>query len=268
MKKTPNVVKRSIVPMVGIVAAACFPAASADFQSGELNIKAVQGTVMYSPDHLTWAEVKPGMTFGAGVELRTGPQSSADLAFDYSGTALRLRQNSLLELAKLDEMVVEENAIIDTRLNLESGSVVGSQRKLAKPSTFTITTPNGSATIKGTEYLVAADCTIACFRGEVAVNASHQGAPISAQVPAGFSFNPVSSQLTATASDNLSSFNRDIQAVRDYADKLKPDHGQPIKEPYCPVTPVKGHHPPPPPPRRPPPHHDHDDGHGGDHGEW
>ena len=225
---------------------------------------------MYSPDHSTWAEVKPGMTLGAGVELRTGPQSTADLAFEYSGTALRLKPDSLLELTRLDEMVVEENAIIDTRLNLESGSVVGSQRKLAKPSTFIITTPNGSATIKGTEYLVAADGAVTCFRGEVAVNASHQGASINVEVPAGFSFNPISSQVMATTSDNLSSLSRDIQTVQGSAEKLNPDSGKPIEEPYCEVTPVKGHH-----------HHDHDhdhddhgkdhdhdDGHGGDHGKW
>ena len=114
---------------------------------------------------------------GKGVELKTGPQSTADLEFDYSGTALRLRPNSLLELARLDEMVIEENTIIDTRLNLKSGSLVGSQRKLAKPSTFTIMTPNGSATIKGTEYLVASDGAVTCFRGEVAVNSFHQGTP-------------------------------------------------------------------------------------------
>jgi FecR-like protein len=272
MKNTPNVLRRSIIPVVGILAVACFPAMSSDFQSGELDIKSVQGTVMYSSDHSTWNDVKPGMTLGKGVELKTGPQSTADLEFDYSGTALRLRPNSLLELTKLDGMVIEESTIIDTRLNLKSGSLVGSQRKLAKPSTFTIMTPNGSATIKGTEYLVASDGAVACFRGEVAVNSFHQGNSVSSKVPAGFSFNPASCQVVATASDKLSSFDRDIQAVRDDADKLKPDWHDSGDDRDCEVSPVKGHH------EHDHDHdrddhgkdhdkdHNHDDGHGDDHG--
>jgi hypothetical protein len=272
MKKTPNVLMRSAVLVVGVLAVACLPAVSSDFQSGEFNIKSVQGTVRYSTDHSTWAEVKPGMTLGKGVELKTGPDSTADLEFDYSGTALRLRPNSLLELARLDKMVIEESTIIETRLNLKAGSLVGSQRKLAKPSSFTIATPNDSATIKGTEYLVASDGTVACFRGEVNVNSSRQGNLISAQVPAGFSFNPVSFQVAATASVNLSSFSGDVQAVRDDADNFKTDWHNPNEEPYCEVSPVKGHH-----------DHDHnhdhdgddhgkdgnhDGGHGDDDGQW
>jgi hypothetical protein len=264
MKKTPNVLRRSTVLVVGMLAVACFPAVSSDFQSGEFNVKSVQGKVMYSLDHSTWTEVKPGMTLGKGVELKTGPNSTANLEFDYSGTALRLRPNSLLELARLDEMVIEENTIIGTHLNLKSGSMVGSQRKLAKPSTFTITTPNGSATIKGTEYLVASDGTVACFRGEVDVDSSYQGNSVSAKVPAGFSFNPVNFKVVATTSDNLSSLSQDIQAVRDDEAKIKTDWHKPNEEPYCEVSPVKGHHG----------HghgHDHDrdgDDHGKDHGWW
>lgn len=126
----------------------------------------------YSAEHSTWSALKPGMTLREGESLRTGPDSTADLEFKYSGTALRLKSNSRLELVKLDEMVAGEDAIIDTHLNLKSGSVVGSQGKLAPPSTFTIATPNDSAIIQGTECSVAANGAVACFRGEVAVNFS------------------------------------------------------------------------------------------------
>ena len=247
----------------------CLPALSSDIQSREVYIKSIEGTVTYSLDHSTWSALKPGMTLQKGDALRTGPDSTADLEFKYSGTALRLKPNSLLELAKLDEMVAGEDVIIDTRLNLESGSVIGSQDKLAPPSAFTIATRNGSAIIKGTEYSVAADGAVACFRGEVAVNSSQHGNVVSAEVPAGFSFNPAKGQVVATSPSDLSNFSRDLWTVRDCAQELTIDRGKRCKEPYPPVSPVHGHHG----------HHgfgppgkDHDHGygddHGGGHGYW
>ncbi len=184
----------------------------------------------------------------------------------YSGTALRLRPDSLLELARLDEATVENSVIIDTSLNLKAGSLIGSQCKLAKPSTFTITTPDDSATIRGTEYLVTSAGAVTCFRGEVAVNASHPGNPISAEVPAGFSFDPATRHVAATAPANLMSSSRDMQAVRENSDRLGSsgdgfnrddcdgDHGHDHD-----ASPHRGHH-----------HdhdHDHDDNHGHDHGD-
>jgi len=267
MKRAVIMKARPIPLAVGMLTMMCVSAPASEVQSGELSIKSVQGMATYSTDHSTWAALKPGMVLAKGAELKTGPDATADLEFEYSGTALRLRPDSVLELAKMDEVVAEENVIVDTRLNLKAGSLIGSQCKLARPSTFTITTPNGSATIRGTEYLVTAAGAVICFRGEVAVNASRQGSPVSAEVPAGFSFNPATGQVTATASANLVSSSHDIQAVRDDSDKFGTggdrfnhlddcdgDHGHDHD-----VSPHKGHH-----------HdhdHDHDDNHGHDHGD-
>lgn len=262
MKKLLNASKHSVVLAFGISMVVCLPALCSDVQSREVYIKSIQGTVTYSMDHSTWSALKPGMTLGKGDALRTGPDSIADLEFKYSGTALRVKPNSSLELAKLDEMVAGEDAIVDTRLNLESGSVVGSQDKLAPPSTFTIATPNGSAIIKGTEYSIAADGTVACFRGEVAVNSSQHGHEVSIEVPAGFSFNPAKDQVVATAPNKLSSFGPDLQAVHVNADKLTIDRGNHCKEPYPPVSPVHGHHGHHGHHGLGPPDKDHDHGHG------
>jgi hypothetical protein len=250
----------------GMFAAVCLPAFASEVQSGELSVKSVQGNATCSMDHSSWAPLVPGMVLGKGAELETGPGATADVEFEYSGTVIRLRPDSVLELARMDEVVAGENIITDTRLNLKAGSLIGSQRKLAKPSTFTITTPNGSATIRGTEYLVTAAGVVTCFRGEVAVNSSRPGSPTSAEVPAGFSFNPATGQVAATASANLLSSSHDMQAVRGDSDKLGTG-GDGFNRDYCDgdhghdhdVSPHKGHH-----------HdhdHDHDDNHGHDHGD-
>lgn len=258
MRTTLNVSGWSVVLASGMYCVVCNHAEASDLQSGELQVKSIQGSVVYSTDHSTWADLKPGMTLGQGAQLKTGPDASADLDFEYSGTALRLRSNSQLELTRMDEVVADGNVIIDTRLDLTAGSLVGSQDKLEKPSTFTILTPNVSATIRGTQYVVSSDGAVTCMRGEVAVTASsHQGSPISAQVPAGFSFNPVTSQVTATAPANLPGSNRDIQTVQFNVDKLGNGdrYSHPGQDPDCEVSPHKGHH-----------HHDHDHDHDQGHG--
>ncbi|HKW27915.1 MAG TPA: FecR domain-containing protein, partial [Verrucomicrobiae bacterium] len=205
---------------MGMLAMMCASAPASELQSGGLSIKSVQGMATYSMDQSSWAALKPGMVLREGAELKTGPDATADLEFQYSGTVLRLRPDSVLELTRLDEVVAEENVIIDTRLNLKAGSLIGSQRKLAKPSTFTITTPDDSATIRGTEYLVTSAGAVTCFRGEVAINASREGSVVSAEVPAGFSFNPATGQVAATTSASLVSSSHDIQIMRENADKL------------------------------------------------
>ncbi|HTQ50081.1 MAG TPA: FecR domain-containing protein [Candidatus Acidoferrales bacterium] len=256
MRTTLNVSGWSLILASGVFFAVWGRADASDLQSGELQVKSVQGSVVYSTDHSTWTELKPGMTLGQGARLKTGTDASADLDIEYSGTALRLRSNSQLELTRMDEVVADGNVVIDTRLNLTAGSLVGSQDKLEKPSTFTIRTPNDSATIRGTQYVVSADGAVTCMRGEVAVTAaSHQGSPISAQVPAGFSFNPVTSQVAAIAPANLPGINRDIQTVQFNVDKLGNGdrYSHPGENPDCEVSPHKGHH-----------HHDHDHDHGHD----
>jgi hypothetical protein len=258
MKNTLNVPRRSVFFAFALWAGVCLPAISSDVLSGELQIKSLQGQVTYTTDHATWADLKPGMVLTQGAALKTGPDSTADLELAYSGTELRLRPDSLLELVRMDEVVAEENVIIDTRLNLKSGSLIGSQHKLAKPSTFTIMTPKDSATIRGTEYLVSSDGGVTCMRGEVAVNSSHQGGPVTAQVPAGFSFNPATARVVATATAHITGFSQDIQCVRKNADKLG-NRGKGFND--CDsdgdhdhdVSPVKGHD------------HDHDHDHGDDH---
>ncbi len=249
MKKALRMLMRPIPLALWILALMCVSATASERQSGGLTIKSVQGTANYSMDHSSWTALKPGMVLGKDAELKTGPDSTADLEFEDSGTVLRLRPDSLLELTRLDEVVAEENVIIDASLNPEAGSILGSQRKLAKPSTFTITTPNDAATIRGTEYLVTSAGAVTCYRGEVAVTSSHPGNPKSAEVPAGFSFNPATGQVAATGSANLANSSRDNQTVRENADKLGTgglnfngddcdgDHGHDHD-----VSPHRGHH--------------------------
>ena len=248
---------RMIIPTGCALAAIGLSTASAEIQPGEVRIESIQGAVTYSTDQSTWLEVKPGLVLQKGATIKTGPGASADLVLEYSGTVLRMTSDSALGLGRLDQEVAGENVISETSLNLKSGSVLGSQRKLAKPSTFEITTPRSVASIRGTEYAVRADGAVSCFRGEVSVrydSPQHSGST-QANVRAGYSFNPATGRVAATTPESFGHFAGDIGAVRVHALACSGRGGGHPEEPRCPVSPTHGHG-----------HgHDHDHGHGHDH---
>jgi hypothetical protein len=259
---------RGICPATVILAAIGLSTASAEIQSGEVRINSIQGTVTYSTDHSTWRAVTPNQVLQSGAELKTAADSSADLVFDYSGTVLRMAPDSVLELAKLDKELAGENTIVETSINIKAGSIVGSQRKLAKPSKFEIVAPGVLATIRGTEYAVGADGKVACFTGAVSVNYdSPRGGSLETMVPAGFSFDRLSGLVMATSPNSLSGYSPAVTAVRACAQSCNGGGNGHIDEPKCPISPVKPPHKPPhkpPPPPHKPPHHD--NGHGNDNG--
>jgi hypothetical protein len=151
--------------------------------------------------------------------------------------------DSLLELAKLDKEIAGENILIETSLNLNSGSIVGSQRKLAKPSKFEIAVPGVVVTIRGTEYAVRADGTVTCFSGAVSINynSPQRVGSVQAEVPEGFTFDPASRQVRATTSDCLRNFAGDVHTVRENAKACCGGSGEHCEEPRCPISPTHGH---------------------------
>jgi hypothetical protein len=160
----------------------------------------------------------------------------------YNGTVLRLTPNSELRLEKLNRQDAGEETITETSLNLLTGSLVGSQRKLATPSTFEIKIPGGSATIKGTEYLVRADGAVTCISGSVKViyNLPHNGGSVQVIVPAGYSFNPATGQVVKTTGQYLQNIIADINTVRVNAQVFKAGGATVVVKPEEPVTPTKG----------------------------
>jgi hypothetical protein len=153
--------------------------------------------------------------------------------------------DSILRFDRLDKMPAGEVGLTMTRVSLLSGTLIGSQHKLVRPSEFEVRLPNGVAKIVGTEYSVRADGTVACLSGTVSVayNPPGNGSPVSVSVAAGFSSDPATGKIAPTSTAYLQNITPDIQAVRnndaagnvgqptpiiDYSiDRISPTHGQP-----------------------------------------
>jgi len=213
----------------------------AEVQSGQVLIQGVKGAATYSTGD-RWMPLKENMTVGRGAVLKTSADSTVDLILQHSGTVLRLTPNSTLSFDKLNKEAAGEEVITETSLNLVEGSIVGSQRKLASPSTFEINLPSGVATIKGTEYLVRADGAVTCLSGSVSVNYNlpHNGGSVRVLVPAGFSFNPATGQVVATSQAFLQNIVADINTVRQNAQVFKAGASTVVVKPEGTISPTAG----------------------------
>src|SRR4051812_23835719 len=158
---------RKSINSFGAMLAFLLMVASVRGETASIQIKSVQGRVLYSIDHQTWLSAEPELVLAPGSVLKTVDNSSADLILKDSSTVLRMTPGTVLEMKRLDKTVAGEQVITETGLVLKSGSIVGSQRKLARPSHFDIALPDGVATIRGTEYVIRADGAVSVVSGAV-----------------------------------------------------------------------------------------------------
>jgi len=232
----------SLVALSAAILLASSLFANAEVQSGQVFIQAVKGDATYS-DGGAWLPLKERSVLNRGTTIKTGRDSTVDFMLQYNGSALRLTPDSSLRFEKLDKEGAGEAYVTETSLNLISGSLVGSQRKLANPSKFEISLPSGMATIKGTEYLIRADGAVTCVSGSVTViyNKSHNGGSVQVTVNAGFSFNPATGKVVPTTSGYLQNIISDINTVRQNAQAFKAGGATIVVKPEEALSPTRGH---------------------------
>jgi hypothetical protein len=192
-------------------------------QSGQVLVEAVSGTVQYSLDDVTWKPLPADISVPAGATIKTAEGSTADLMLLYNGSVLRLTPNSKLRLEKLLTQKAGEETVTDTRLKLLEGTLVGSQRKLHKPSQLAIATPGATAVIMGTEYVVNASGAVSVLSGTVSVNYNlpGNGGDIKVTVLPGQSFDPATGTVVPTNPTFLQDLIAHIDTVKRNAEVFK-----------------------------------------------
>lgn len=244
----------------GMFFGTCLTTLSAESQAAELLVQSVRGQGSYCADKVNWLPLAPDVVLTQGAILRTEGNSTADVVIKSSGTALRLNPSTLLEVTRLEKEVAGEEVITRTALELRTGALIGSQRKLENPSTFQIQTRAGTVTIRGTKYLVKADGTVRCFTGSIWMdNNSVGGTEPGIAVPAGFSFDPATKAISAIEPGMMVALITDVDAVHKIGQSFKTGSGLAVMRlDDKKVSPTKGNNgvgngPSPPPPGNPPP---------------
>jgi hypothetical protein len=243
MKYVRGSVDSLVLSLVVILGAGSAPKTYAVMQPAEVVIQDIAGTASYSTGG-TWQPLKRNIKLGRGAIIKTDANSTVDLMFYSSSTALRLTPNSSLRLDKLNIENDIGMMITDTTLTLLTGSIAGTQRKLAAPSRFQINVAGGVARIVGTEYFVRADGAVSVTSGTVSLNYNlpGNGGSVKVTVPAGFSFDPATGQVVPTTSAYLHDIIAHITTTSHNAEVFKVGGATLVVKPEGFVTPFSPDH--------------------------
>jgi len=209
-------------------------------QNALVLVKAVTGRVEYSVAGGPWQQATTNSVLVQGASIRTQNESTADLFLPYSGTVLRLIPNSIVKVDSLERSLAYMENLTQTRLVLVQGSLVGSQRKLPRTSSFAIVTDKGEAIIRGTEYVVRADGAVSVLSGAVSVryNRPGSGGSVLVVVQPGQSFNPATGTVVPTTPAFLQDTIAHINTVQQNAETFRVDGATVVIKPEDFISPT------------------------------
>jgi hypothetical protein len=173
-------------------------------RSAEEGIKQARATVRASHGKVDyqdtqngpWLPVKPNMKFSAGITIRTGPDGSADISVNGNSSAVRMTNNTILQIPTMSYTGSVREGDTTTMLNLETGTVIGNVKKISANSRYEIMTPHGVAGIRGTDFAVECvpldnhmfDVTFSSITGVITVSAVINGQTVTKTLTTGQSW--------------------------------------------------------------------------------
>lgn len=190
---------------------------------GAVCVLECSGKVETSSDGKIWRAVHRDDQLAEGALLRTGRDSAADLLMQYNGSVFRLTRESELRVERLGRQDTGLGMVTETHLNVTRGTLVGSQRKLLRPSILEISTPVGVAFIRGTEYIVNSSGAVSVISGSVEViyNLPGNKGSVKVTVNAGYTFDPKTQTVVTTTSAHLQNVIADVNTVKQNAETFK-----------------------------------------------
>ncbi len=152
-----------------------------EIKQGKAVVRAItKGTAKYKDPAsgvVDWAPLKVDMVLKEGAVIETDATGVVDLFLGVNGPVVRVTPATQLALDKLTFSRAGGEVVIETRLDLKAGTILGTVKKLAAASKYEIKTPVGVCGIRGTEYVVSANGRVIVLKGWVRVTFSLPGQP-------------------------------------------------------------------------------------------
>lgn len=186
-------------------------------QEGSAQVRSIRGSAKYSVGGGVWVPLNKGKTLKQGALIQTAPESIVDLYLGANGPVVRVTPNTTVALDKLAYAGTGMDSVIETRLDVKNGTIIGNVKKLAKASKYEIKTPNGVAGIRGTDFVVTVkkladgtyEVTFTSVTGTLVVAAIVDGNPQTVVLNTGESWTP-GSEVTPTPAQLLEFYHEQI----------------------------------------------------------
>jgi len=149
--------------------AAVLAVCSAQAATGRAVARTVRGTASYSEQGGDWRPLKSGQALGPGATVKTGIDGLVDLYLGDNGPNVHLFEATTLGLDRLQVEHTGTDAVVETQLNLTSGTIRGEVRKLSAASKYEVKTPNAVVGIRGTIYQISANGVVHVVEGSMVI---------------------------------------------------------------------------------------------------
>jgi len=155
----------------------------------------IKGSARYSLGNNVWQPLPVGTLLRAGAIVQTAKESYVDIVLSESDKVIqpptvggvgvgagaggnrpamqdivRVDQDSVLAIDKLTAVDTGADKVTETQLDLRSGRILGSVKKMSAASRFEVKIPNGVAGIRGTLFAISADGVVAVAIGQVVIS--------------------------------------------------------------------------------------------------
>jgi hypothetical protein len=216
MKQTKMLVNWLVACAVAFAMVSSASAQSVKERSGK--VVKIKGSARYSTGNNVWQPLSVGTLLKSGALVQTAKASFVDIVLSDSGAVrpptaagvgsgggratapqdlVRLWEDSVLAIDRLTAVGTGADKVTETQLDLRSGMVLGSVKKMSAASRFEVKVPNGVAGIRGTLFAISADGVVSVATGQVVISWTKPDGTTGTQVVSeGWQFDVRSGELT------------------------------------------------------------------------
>jgi hypothetical protein len=144
-------------------------AAQAQTKEGSAKVQALRGSAQYSEQGGPWQPLAVGKVLKAGTVIKTAANSELDLNIKHNESVVRVTEETTLGLESLLSEETGADTVIETKMNLSSGRILGIVKKVSAASKYEVKLPMETVGVRGTDYDASANGVVFVRSGEVVV---------------------------------------------------------------------------------------------------
>ena len=233
MKQTRNMINWLVACSLAVVMAVSASAAGAKERTGK--VVRLKGAARYSTGNNVWQPLKIGDILRTGSLVQTAAKSYVDVVLGENDLApvraiagnvsafqskaeqdiVRIHEDSVLAFEKLAITDTGNDQVTETQLDLRSGKIFGTVKKLAPTSRYEIKLPNGVAGVRGTIYTISADGVVQVLVGSVVISwVAPDGTAMTQTVNGGYQFDARTGLIMPIPDFEKTALTKEFQASR------------------------------------------------------